>query len=268
MSWPETSRVFEADSPLVDCVRPAVNFGERARDTAIEILLLHYTGMENGQGAEDWLCCAESGVSCHYIVHEDGRIVQMVPEAARAHHAGEGVWEGRGDINSRSIGIEIVNDGHKPDAALPSFLLEQMEAVAALSADIVARHGISAHRVLGHSDTAPGRKIDPGEAFDWEWLAGHGVGVRPPDTGTGGGRYFQRGDSGEPVEALQAMLALFGYGIHVTGTFDAATEIVVTAFQRHFRRSLVDGVADAPTISALHILLRERDRTDFPTVRG
>ncbi len=260
--------MFEADSQQVECIRPATNFGARAADTDIDILLMHYTGMENGQGAEDWLCCAESGVSCHYIVHEDGRVVQMVPEAARAHHAGEGSWEGRGDINSRSIGIEIVNDGHKPDIDLPTFPDAQMKAVAALSADIIARHEILAHRVLGHSDTAPGRKIDPGEAFDWEWLATQGVGVIPANVAAGGGRYFQRGDSGEPVEALQAMLALFGYGVHVTGTFDAATEIIVTAFQRHYRRNLVDGVADAGTISALHTLLRERADADFPVQRG
>ncbi len=112
--------------------------------------------------------------------------------------------------------------------------------------------------MLGHSDTAPGRKIDPGEAFDWEWLAQQGVGVMPPSSAQAGGRYLQRGDSGQPVEALQAMLALFGYGVEATGTFDVATEIVVTAFQRHFRRELVDGVADAATIDALHALLLQR----------
>ena len=250
--------VFEADSPLVESVRAAVNFGERARDTSVEILLLHYTGMDDGRGAEDWLCCAESGVSCHYIIHEDGCIVQMVAEAVRAHHAGAGEWEGRGDINSRSIGIEIVNAGHTPNAALPPFPPAQMHAVAALSNDIIARHAIAAHRVLGHSDTAPGRKIDPGEAFDWEWLAEQGVGVRPPEITGGGGRFLLRGDSGEPVGALQAMLAMFGYGMTVSGTFDAPTETVVTAFQRHFRRNLVDGVADAETIRTLHNLLQRR----------
>ena len=155
---------FDADSSCVDAIRPAVNFGERrgAKAASPDILLLHYTGMEDDPGGDralNWLCCEESGVSCHYLIRESGEVVQMVPESKRAHHAGVGKWEGDDDTNSRSIGIEIVNGGHP--AGLPDFPALQMEAVLALSKDILARHDIAPRRVLAHSDIAPGRKVDP-----------------------------------------------------------------------------------------------------------
>ena len=243
-------------NPLADEYREAVNFGERRGVTAPDILLLHYTGMEDGEGAVRWLCCEESGVSCHYLVHEDGRIVQMVDEALRAHHAGAGSWEGNDDVNSRSIGVEIVNFGHEGD--LPVYPDVQMNAVIALSADIINRHNIRPWHVLGHSDTAIGRKIDPGEHFDWKLLHQNGIGhfVEPAPIGAGG--FFQQGDTGEPIEALQSMLALYGYGLNITGQFCENTHKVVEAFQRHFRPERVDGVADPSTLDTLHRLLRAR----------
>ena len=256
---------FAADSPHVDEVRPAFHFGARRGDGGIDILMLHYTGMDSADGALDWLCCEESGVSCHYFVFEDGRTVQLLPERARAHHAGAGSWHGDTDVNSRSIGIEIANGGHP--AGLPPFPAVQMEAVARLSRDVIERHGIAPERVLAHSDTAPARKVDPGERFDWCWLAGQGVGRTvsdPPEPG--GGRFLQEGDRGEPVAALQSMLALFGYGVPVDGTYDETTRLSVAAFQRHHRRSLVDGVADASTIETLHRLLAMDARGTADTV--
>lgn len=235
-------------------VRPAVNFGERRDGTAIEILLLHYTGMNGALAALDWLCCEESGVSCHYFIDEEGHITQLVGEEKRAHHAGAGFWDGRDDINSRSIGIEIVNDGHP--GGLPPFPQAQMDSVLRLSKDIIARHSIEAHLVLAHSDTAPSRKQDPGEKFDWAWLAERGVGHFVIPSPIVSGRYFQQGDKGLPVEALQLMLTQYGYGVPVNGTFDDATRMVVTAFQRHFRQEKVDGVADMSTIDTLHRLLK------------
>ena len=250
---------FDADSTCVGEVREAVNFGARrgAKAASPDMLLLHYTGMEDDPGgnrALDWLCCEESGVSCHYLIRENGESVQMVPESKRAHHAGVGSWEGDDDTNSRSIGIEIVNGGHP--AGLPSFPADQMKAVVSLSKDIISRHQIVPRRVLGHSDIAPGRKVDPGENFDWAYLAEQGIGHWVNPAPIGSGRYFQQGDQGQPVEALQSMLALYGYGIEVNGEFDENTKIVVDAFQRHFRQERVDGVADISTIETLHLLLK------------
>jgi len=150
---------------------PSPNFGERKSN--IDMLLMHYTGMKCGQAAVKWLCTRESGVSCHYLVDIDGAITQMVCESKRAWHAGKSLWQGVEDINSCSIGIEIQNEG--PLANFPDYPEIQIDAVIALSKDIMARHEIMPERVLGHSDVAPGRKIDPGEKFPWQRLAEHGV---------------------------------------------------------------------------------------------
>ena len=232
--------------------RPSPNHGER-KSGPTDILLLHYTGMPDHDQALGWLCNAKSQVSCHYFVHADGRVLSLVPEERRAWHAGASTWAGEADINSRSIGIEIANLGHP--GGMPDFPDAQIEALIALCRDIVGRHPIPAHRVLAHSDVAPGRKLDPGERFPWARLAAAGVGhwVEPKEIG--GGRSFARGDAGQPVEALEGMLALYGYDVDVTGTFDARTEAVVAAFQRHFRPARVDGVADRSTIETLHALL-------------
>jgi N-acetylmuramoyl-L-alanine amidase len=237
-------------------MKPSPNHGER-REGPTDILLLHYTGMPDAQQALDWLCNPQSNVSCHYFVFEDGDTAQLVPEDRRAWHAGRGSWAGCTDINSRSIGIEIANPGHgsEPDNGCPDFPASQMDVVLALCKDICARLSIPAHRVLAHSDVAPGRKQDPGEKFPWGWLAENGVGHWIPPAPLGGGRFLQLGDTGQPVEALQAMLGAYGYGCALSGEFDVATQQVVAAFQRHFRPQCVDGIADQSTIETLHGLL-------------
>ncbi|QKV18369.1 N-acetylmuramoyl-L-alanine amidase [Oricola thermophila] len=247
-----TTAAFAPDHPGAE-IRQSGNFGERRDGKSVDILLLHYTGMETGGAAEDWLCDPRSEVSCHYLVHEDGRIVQMVPEEKRAWHAGRSFWKGETDINSRSVGVEIVNGGH--DYGLPAFPDSQVEAVIALARGIVARHAIAPERVLAHSDVAPGRKRDPGELFPWGTLAAEGIGHWAEPVPLGSGRFFAQGDSGQPVEALQSMLALYGYRAPITGVFDETTAAAVTAFQRHFRPERVDGVADISTIETLHRLL-------------
>jgi N-acetylmuramoyl-L-alanine amidase len=244
---------FLPDYPAAE-VRPSPNHGERKDGRQPDIILLHYTGMTTADAALDWLTVAESEVSSHYLVHEDGRVVQMVPEIRRAWHAGKSVWRGETDINSSSIGIEIANAGHP--GGLPDFPDTQVEAVIALCRDIIERHAIRAERVLAHSDVAPIRKVDPGENFPWEKLARAGVGHYVEPAPIAGGRFFQRGDNGPPVEALQAMLAYYGYGTPVSGEFCAKTEGDVAAFQRHFRRERVDGIADFSTIDTLHRLLK------------
>ena len=235
-------------------VQASPNHGERIGVSGPDMLLLHYTGMDTADGALSWLCRDESQVSSHYFVHEDGRVVQLVPERLRAWHAGRSVWKGETDINSRSIGIEIANAGHP--GGLPDFPDAQIAAVIELCLDCGRRWCIAPERVLGHSDVAPVRKVDPGEKFPWGRLHQAGVGHWVEPTPVTGGRFFQRGDEGQPVEALQAMLGLYGYGTHVTGKFDERTEGDVAAFQRHFRPARVDGIADFSTIDTLHRLLR------------
>ncbi len=177
-------------------------------------------------------------------MHQDGRVVALVPEDRRAWHAGEARWGTATDVNSRSIGIEIANAGHP--GGLPDFPDAQIEAVIALSRAILGRHPIPPNRVLAHSDVAPGRKLDPGERFPWARLAAAGVGHFVAPVPIADGRFFQRGDEGAPVEALQAMLALYGYGVDVSGAFDQRTKDVVAAFQRHFRPARSTASPTAP----------------------
>lgn len=235
-------------------VKPSPNFGERSGGRAPDMLILHYTGMPTADGALDWLTRAESEVSSHYFVFEDGRVVQLVPESTRAWHAGKSCWKGETDINSASIGIEIANPGHP--GGLPDFPPRQTAAVIELCRDIVDRNAIVPERVLAHSDVAPVRKIDPGERFPWATLAASGIGLWVEPSPVAGGRFFQQGDSGPPVEALQAMLVLFGYDVPVSSEYCARTRGVVEAFQRHYRQERVDGIADASTIDTLHRLLK------------
>lgn len=254
------------DSPLAMKVFPSPNHNERAggsagHERAPDMLLLHYTNMPNAGEALQRLCNPQAAVSAHYFVFADGRILQLVPEARRAWHAGKSFWNGETDINSASIGIEIDHPGHL--GGLPPYPDVQIEAVAALSKDICQRWSIEAARVLAHSDVAPERKEDPGENFPWDRLHAAGVGHWVQPSPLGGGRFFAEGDTGQPVEALQSMFALYGYDCLITGIFDAQMKAVVTAFQRHFRQARVDGVADASTITTLRDLIASRPARDL-----
>ena len=235
-------------------IQASPNFGERQGGKPVSILLLHYTGMSDAQKACDWLCNEASEVSCHYLIDEQGGLVQMVGEDKRAWHAGVSSWDEEQDINSVSIGIEIQNPGHT--LGYLDFPAQQMEMVASLCHDIATRYKIPARNILAHSDVAPGRKIDPGEKFDWKFLHAKGVGHWVAPEPISGGSFLQLGDEGDPVMALQAMLKLFGYALDVDGVFSERTRIVVDAFQRHFRQAKVDGIADQSTVITLHRLLR------------
>lgn len=244
---------FTPDSSVVSDVIPSANYGERRNNRAPDMIVLHYTGMEDAEGALTRLCKAGTEVSAHYVVLEDGRIVQLVSEHRRAWHAGSSFWAGETDINSCSIGVEIVNGGH--DWGYPDFPSRQIAAVIALCRGIMLRRGIARPRVLAHSDIAPDRKKDPGEKFPWRLLASSGVGhwVRPARI-TDGDR-LDLGANGEAVLSLQEQLHSYGYGVPRTGQYDSATAEVVAAFQRHFRPERVDGTADISTLATLRALL-------------
>ena len=241
------------ESPVAGKVFPSPNHGERKDGQRPSMVILHYTGMPDEGEALQWLCNPVSQVSAHYFVFGDGRVLQLVPEMRRAWHAGLSSWDGETDINSCSIGIEIANPGHP--GGLPDYPEAQIAATLDLCRDICERWSIPPERVLAHSDIAPGRKIDPGEKFPWRRFAEGGVGLWVEPAPIRGGRYFARGDAGQPVEALQAMFAMLGYGVAVDGMFDEKLEAVVAAFQRHWRSEKVDGVADSSTITTLRDLL-------------
>ena len=160
---------------------PSPNFGARRGTARPELVVLHYTAMNSAEAALERLCDPAFEVSAHYLIAADGRIWQMVEEDHRAWHAGAGDWQGRADVNSRSIGIELDNSGHVP------FSNPLMTALESLIGQVLLRHDISPDGVIGHSDLAPGRKIDPGPKFDWARLARQGLARPTPDHGPGEG---------------------------------------------------------------------------------
>lgn len=236
-------------SPLAHDFILAPNVEPRRNGLAVDLLLLHYTGMVSAEAALERLCSASSGVSCHYLIDERGRITQMVGEEMRAWHAGASFWQGETDTNSRSIGIEIQNPGHWIDYR--PFPPQQMAGIVALCRDILGRHDIPPCHVLAHSDVAPGRKIDPGEKFDWHMLHAAGIGQWVPEEADGIGEML----GGDDLVRFQRLLADYGYGVAVTGDCDEATGKATDAFQRHFRQSLVDGVPDRSCLATLERLI-------------
>lgn len=263
------SSVFLAESSVVAEVRPSPNHDERRNGGRPDMILLHYTGMTNAAEALERLCARASEVSAHYLVFEDGRIVQLVQEGRRAWHAGVAFWAGEVDINSCSIGIEIANPGHA--FGYPDYPKRQIAAATALCRSILTRHSVPPERVLAHSDVAPARKQDPGEKFPWRTLHQSGVGqwVKPAPI-TKAGTVLALGDQGDAVAELQDALAKYGYGAVVNGSYDSVTHDVVTAFQRHFRPERIDGIADESTRATLRDLSAQRGRvkTITATARG
>jgi N-acetylmuramoyl-L-alanine amidase len=210
------------------------NMDDRPEDVNINVLVMHYTGMKTATDALQRMCDPAFKVSAHYIIYEDGRIVRLVPEDKRAWHAGISCWHGRASLNDTSIGIEIVNPGH--EWGYRSFPSEQMESVLALSKEIMERHQIIPNNVVGHSDIAPTRKEDPGELFNWPWLAENGVGLWPKRRMMWGKDTVlcKLGDDNQYVLNMQKSLRQYGYFIRTDGYFGPVTEKIVKAYKRHF----------------------------------
>lgn len=235
---------------------PSPNFNDRK--FPVDMLVLHYTGMDSGQAALDRMTDPAAEVSAHYMVWEDGRIAQLVGENKRAWHAGVSNWQGDGDLNSRAIGIEIVNGGHDwplADGTLPPFPEAQIAAVIELCHGILSRWDIPQSRIVGHSDIAPARKEDPGEHFPWARLAEAGIGF-VPDSEQGDalnliGRGLGKTDKGAAVQRLQQSLIAIGYGLEATGRYDELTQKTVTAFQRRWVQDRLSGDADLLTLSRI-----------------
>lgn len=228
---------------LVHREEPSPNFDERA--LPVSMVVLHYTGMQSAGDALERMCDAKAKVSAHYMIDEDGTVIALVPEDKRAWHAGKSYWRGITDINSASIGIELVNPGH--EWGYRAFPEAQMEALLPLLADIVDRHQISPTNVVGHSDIAPARKEDPGELFDWERLARLRLALPVPKPKM----WLVYDNPG----AFYLALERFGYDI-------SDGRAAVRAFQRRWRPKLIDGEIDGQIGGLLFELLLERDLLD------
>ena len=217
------------------------------------MVVIHYTGMKTGEAALARLRDPEAKVSAHYLIERDGRIFRLVPEERRAWHAGVSFWKGHRDINARSLGVELVNPGE--EHGYVSFPDLQIDALLMLLEHVRTRWAVADGDIVGHSDVAPARKVDPGPLFPWKRLAkaGHGHWVEPTPAP---GAPLGEGESGPGVFLVQAGLTRLGYDCVPSGAFDGATRTIVEAFQRHWRPERVDGVMDGETRARLMALLR------------
>lgn len=258
---------------------PSPNFDERKRP--IRFVILHYTGMKDEQAALDLLrdpapqrakyqdniikpTNIENApppppnmhrVSSHYVVFQNGTIYKLVDEMKRAWHAGGGNYGGETDMNSASIGIEICNGGH--DFGLPEFPNAQIDAVIYLVEEIKKRHGLDKHHIIGHSDWAPKRKLDPGEKFPWSKLAQNGISLSMPNGKEDGDFTILAqniGENNEFIMRAQIGLKKIGYGIEANGNYDEITKLIIIAFQRRFRQSLSNGMIDIDTLGKIERL--------------
>lgn len=219
---------------------PSPNFDDRPVDQPIDMLIIHYTGMQSAKAALDRLTDPAAEVSAHYLIDEDGAIYRLVDESKRAWHAGVSHWRGKSSVNARSVGIELVNPGH--EFGYRPFTEAQMQALESLARDVVARHPIPRGNIVGHCDVAPTRKSDPGELFDWRRLALAGIGIWPTNKIV------------EPVTESDVASALARIGYDTTDLHAA-----IVAFQRRFAPHRLDGVPDLETRTLLAELAEAPD---------
>lgn len=259
--------------------RPSPNWDARQRP--IDLVVLHYTGMQDAETALRRLCDPApvagaypgpwqdpgidpktplAKVSAHYVVDRAGAVYALVAEDNRAWHAGLSAWRGLEGVNHNAIGIEIENGGH--DFDLPAYPAVQVAAVVALVSDILARRVLPITAVVGHSDVAPGRKADPGEHFPWASLGAAGAALWPGGVSGAPGAALTLDPA--QVAALQEALAGIGYAAPVNGEFCAQTQACVVAFQRRFRPERVDGVVDTHTLDLVAEVLAVSLKLSLP----
>lgn len=232
-------------SELVHRVMPSPNCNDR--QLPVSMAVIHYTEMKPVETALERLTDPEAGVSAHYLITEEGEVIQLVSEEKRAWHAGASYWRGVKDVNSASIGIELDHPGHDPaNGGYRGFEEAQFEALIPLLARIVKDYDIARSNVVGHSDVAPLRKIDPGELFPWERLSEYGLCLPTP----------AKFDHADPFDNDGAfLLALERFGYDITEGIKA-----IEAFERRWRPERIEGRPDAQLGAILWQLLLERDQ--------
>ena len=231
------------------------NFNDRRDQAKPEFLILHYTGTLSAEEAQQHYLNTDPNhfagpVSPHYMIDEKGHITRFVPEDKRAWHAGASYWDGKTDINSLSIGIELVNPGH--ENGYQPFPEAQIETLIKLCKDILGRHDIPPHQVLGHSDIAPARKKDPGELLPWALLAENGIGLWPAPTAK------EKEESQTHAETADKLLEAYGYDPKED------TNVLIKAFQRHFHTELFErqddlGQLTEETLARLYNLTQQKN---------
>ncbi|MCC5861241.1 MAG: N-acetylmuramoyl-L-alanine amidase [Gammaproteobacteria bacterium] len=229
-------------------------YSAQSQGSRVQFIILHFTW-------DDWenslRILTQGPVSSHYLVRDEPvRIYRLVAESQRAFHAGESAWKGHGSLNAASIGIEIVNAGNRlADQGIDwqPYPEAQIDAVIELVRWIAERHGVPPENILGHSDIAPQRKVDPGPRFPWHRLAEAGL-IPWPDEGAVLARRAEFERALPDVAWFQARLAVHGYQVPRHGRLDEETRRVISAFQMRFRQSRYDGAPDAETAAILAVL--------------
>jgi len=237
---------------------PSPNFDERHNGAKPEFIVLHYTSMASTEAALERLSDPAAKVSCHYLIDEKGNIYTMVDEEKRAWHAGVSGWDGKDDVNSRSIGIEISNRDNLP------YTNEQLFSLALLCRDIRSRHNIPPENIIGHSDVAPGRKIDPGAHFPWQKLARHDIGRWPAPTLKD---KFNATAVAKSPRKLKALFKEAGYPVEMFGKNKPQLKDIVFAFQQRYEPEIfkdpakTPGKATADTVAKLRAVARQRNKS-------
>lgn len=232
---PRPLRLWSALMRIID--HPSPNFGPRRGTDRPKLIVLHYTAMQTAQAACARLCDPAPEVSAHYLISETGDIFRLVPDEMRAWHAGAGAWREISDVNSHSIGIELANPGNTP------FPEPQLSALEQLLEALFERWTFIPDAVLGHSDIAPGRKIDPGPKFPWARLA-HAEFAAPTP---------------RPIDTDVITLAAFHDAARAYGyTADAAPQEILTAFRLRFRPQALNAPLDDQDIGLAMALAAQR----------
>jgi N-acetylmuramoyl-L-alanine amidase len=240
--------------------KPSPNFDDRKGEKP-ELIVLHYTAMQTAEEALDRLTDPAAKVSCHYLIDEKGNIWQLVDEDKRAWHAGISSWQGKDDVNSRSIGIEIANNGTDP------YTKEQLFSLTLLCKDLMFRHKIKPENIIGHSDVAPDRKQDPGAHFPWALLARHGIGRVPEATLAD---KFNAAAVAKDRKQLRQLFNDAGYGVNAFGKNKPTLRQLTLAFQRHYqpevftRKNRRPGKITPSTVAKLRALARQNKKSPPP----
>ncbi|MBJ7373578.1 MAG: N-acetylmuramoyl-L-alanine amidase [Pseudomonas sp.] len=240
-----------ASGPRYDTSHPSANY-----DSRIQFVVVHYTSTSLERSLQ---LLTHGDVSSHYLIGDDksATVYKLMDENQRAWHAGESQWQGRTWLNSSSIGIEIVNPGYKdtPTGRLwYPYSEAQIQSLITLLKDISKRNGISPRHIIGHSDIAPLRKLDPGPLFPWKRLAAEGLGLWPNEQAVARQQAIFNSNPLPEIGWFQAQLARLGYDTPQTGELDVATRHVLAAFQMHYRPARFDGTPDGQTAALLLVL--------------
>ena len=230
------------------------------QDSRVQFIVLHYTSSDLPRSL---YLLTEKEVSSHYLIAEQpATIYRLVDENRRAWHAGNSQWSGRTWLNSSSIGIEMVNQGYTdtPEGRVwQPWSEQQIEALVLLLKDIMQRHGLKPESIVGHSDIAPQRKVDPGPAFPWERLAQEGL-IHWPESEAVAAHLAVFTEHLPSIDWFQQQLAQVGYGVPEHGELDDVTRNVIAAFQMKYRPDLYDGEPDAQTAAMLLALTTQMSR--------